>query len=197
MNRIRYAAAPVGTLRWQEPQAPTTNRSMIIANTFGSPCPQSFPQFPGAPFWPGNEDCLFLNVYAPSNGTNLPVVVTIHGGGYGQGDASQDMSAFINTNENKLIAVTIQYRVYLPLERAKALPLSWSFVDWLSRSSLALSDFYLQLRSRLVQCWMLVSLTRILHYSGCNDTLLYLEVTLITLLSPENQQGEALLCCML
>lgn len=38
-------------------------------------------------------------------------MVMIHGGGYGQGDASQDMSEFINSNENKLIVVTIQYRV--------------------------------------------------------------------------------------
>ncbi|CZR68647.1 uncharacterized protein PAC_18546 [Phialocephala subalpina] len=40
----------------------------------------------------------------------MPVLVAIYGGGYGQGDASQDVSAFINTNENQLIAVTMQYR---------------------------------------------------------------------------------------
>ncbi|KUJ07904.1 alpha/beta-hydrolase [Mollisia scopiformis] len=108
---IRYAAPPTGALRWQAPQAPTTNRTIVIASTFGPACPQSFSQFQGAPFWIGNEDCLFLNVYAPSNGSKLPVLASIHGGGYGQGDASQDMSSFINTNDNGLVAVTIQYRL--------------------------------------------------------------------------------------
>ncbi|KAE8441324.1 hypothetical protein EG329_005519 [Mollisiaceae sp. DMI_Dod_QoI] len=108
---VRYAAPPTGTLRWQAPQTLITNRTVVIANVFGPACPQSFSQFQGAPFWPGNEDCLFLNVYSPSNRSKLPVLVSIHGGGYGQGDASQDMSAFINTNNNGLVAVTIQYRL--------------------------------------------------------------------------------------
>jgi carboxylesterase type B len=59
----------------------------------------------------GNEDCLFLNVYAPENATNLPVLVWIHGGGYGLGNGQQDMSAIINTNNNSFIAVAIQYRL--------------------------------------------------------------------------------------
>jgi carboxylesterase type B len=70
------------------------------------------------PFIPGNEDCLFLNVFAPANAQNLPVVVYIHGGGYGYGDATQDMTDFINANGNNFIAVGIQYRVSLcPLPR--------------------------------------------------------------------------------
>jgi carboxylesterase type B len=111
---IRYAAPPLGTLRWQAPQQPTVNRSAILASAFGPACPQALPSFPGASFIPGNEDCLFLNVYAPANQTtnsSLPVLVVLHGGGYGLGDASQDMSSFINKNENALLAVTIQYRV--------------------------------------------------------------------------------------
>jgi carboxylesterase type B len=63
------------------------------------------------PFIPGNEDCLFLNVYAPPNAKNLPVIVWIHGGGYGYGDGTQDMTEIINANEKGFIAVTIQYRV--------------------------------------------------------------------------------------
>jgi carboxylesterase type B len=110
-NRIRYAAPPVGTLRWQAPQTPSTNRTTITANTVGAYCPQAFSSFPNAPFYVGNEDCLFLNVYAPAGATNLPVMVSIHGGGYGEGDGSQDMSGFINTNENTLVVVSIQYRL--------------------------------------------------------------------------------------
>ncbi|PMD30492.1 inactive carboxylesterase 4 [Hyaloscypha variabilis F] len=108
---IRYAAPPVATLRWQAPQTPPTNRTIISADTFGPYCPQAFSSFPGAPFYVGNEDCLFLNVYAPTGASNLPVMVVIHGGGYGEGDGTQDMSGFINANDNALIVVTIQYRL--------------------------------------------------------------------------------------
>lgn len=81
------------------------------ANEFGPACPQNFPSVPGVPFIPGDEDCLFLNVYAPPNAQDLPVLVWIHGGGYGLGDGTQDMRAIINDNGKEFIAVTIQYRV--------------------------------------------------------------------------------------
>jgi len=58
-----------------------------------------------------SEDCLFLNVYAPQNASNLPVLVWIHGGGYGLGDGTQDMSSMINANNNSFVGVAIQYRV--------------------------------------------------------------------------------------
>lgn len=58
-----------------------------------------------------NEDCLFLNVYAPSNASNLPVLVWIHGGGYGLGNGQEDLSAIINANNNGFVGVAIQYRV--------------------------------------------------------------------------------------
>jgi carboxylesterase type B len=58
-----------------------------------------------------SEDCLFLNVYAPRNATNLPVLVYIHGGGYGEGNGRLDMASIINTNNNGFIVVGIQYRL--------------------------------------------------------------------------------------
>lgn len=89
---------------------------------------------PNAPFIPGNEDCLFLNVYAPSVTTTpsppsppdakptpgpdpenkLPVLVWIHGGGYGFGDSTQDMTEIIAGNGKGFIVVTIQYRACFP-----------------------------------------------------------------------------------
>ncbi|KAF2713806.1 alpha/beta-hydrolase [Pleomassaria siparia CBS 279.74] len=110
---IRFAAPPVGLLRWQAPQVPPINRSQVIsASTFGSPCPQSGNSGPGSrQLEAGSEDCLFLNVYTPANASNLPVLVWIHGGGYGLGDGTQNMTEIINANDDGFIGVSIQYRL--------------------------------------------------------------------------------------
>ncbi|KJR87540.1 carboxylesterase type B [Sporothrix schenckii 1099-18] len=122
---IRYAYPPVGRLRWQAPQSiessnsPSRNASQtpVLADRFGPACPQSLSQYPRTTpeFTPGNEDCLFLNVYAPANtnGSLLPVLVWIHGGGYGQGDGTQDMSGLLTAtaHAHPIVAVSIQYRL--------------------------------------------------------------------------------------
>ncbi|KAH6843213.1 Alpha/Beta hydrolase protein [Chaetomium sp. MPI-CAGE-AT-0009] len=110
---IRYAAAPTGKLRWQPPQPLPLKLDAGIADatTFGPICPQSRPAVPNAVFTPGDEDCLFLNVYAPPSAAKLPVLVYIHEGGYGFGDGTRDMTEIINDNEKGFVAVTIQYRL--------------------------------------------------------------------------------------
>lgn len=91
------------------------NRSDTIqANTFGSQCPQSLDSAEPNATNPGvlaSEDCLFLNIYAPENAENLPVLVWIHGGGYGAGNGQQDLSAIINANNQSFVGVSIQYRL--------------------------------------------------------------------------------------
>ncbi|KAI0907919.1 carboxylesterase [Ustulina deusta] len=110
---IRYAAPPVGELRWQMPQAPARSREEVIpAVEYAPQCPQS----PSSPSEPpvapsGNEDCLFLNVVAPANQKGLPVMVWIHGGGYGSGNNRVDFTQQIHTNRNSYIAVSIAYRL--------------------------------------------------------------------------------------
>ncbi|KAI1751330.1 carboxylesterase [Xylaria castorea] len=112
---IRYAAPAVGKLRWQMPQPPATNRSEVLpAVDFAPQCPQGNPDSPSAPVGvpSGDEDCLFLNVVAPSNGERLPVLVWIHGGGYGLGNNRFDnLMTQIRTNGNSYIAVSIAYRL--------------------------------------------------------------------------------------
>lgn len=55
------------------------NRTAAISATVDGPaCPQTgagkdTPAAYGFTSAPGDEDCLYLNVYAPSNATNLPV----------------------------------------------------------------------------------------------------------------------------
>ena len=121
--RIRFAAPPIGSLRWQEPQAPSTNRSSVLSGAkYGAICPQS-PSGSGKPINNTNdfstEDCLFLNVWTPDNAKDLPVLVWIHGGGYGQGSGQQDLTSIINANNNSFVGVTIQYRVSLSQNRER------------------------------------------------------------------------------
>src|SRR5579863_2158685 len=59
---IRYAAAPVGALRWTPPQAPSLSTGTIVAAFPGPACPQAGSTAP----LPQSEDCLFLNVYVPA-----------------------------------------------------------------------------------------------------------------------------------
>lgn len=113
---IRYAAPPTGKLRWQLPIAPAINRTQIIrAKKPGSQCYQGGPNIGGGTIFdttiPSSEDCLFLDIYAPPNAKNLPVLIWIHGGGYGAGNATSDMSALITTNNGSFVGVSIQYRL--------------------------------------------------------------------------------------
>lgn len=131
LSRIRYAAPPTGKNRWQAPIAPDINRDTVLPALGYTHCPYTFTApFTGNNFTKppldrnalladpyfktrvqGNEDCLFLNVYAPANAKDLPILVWIHGGGYGISDGSWDLSDIINANGNGFIGVGIEYRV--------------------------------------------------------------------------------------
>ncbi|KAL4942779.1 hypothetical protein BDV06DRAFT_235224 [Aspergillus oleicola] len=115
---IRYAAAPVGKLRWQSPQPvrPQGSIDRVIPAVDQPPlCPQSgatgTPASYGFNSGLGDEDCLFLNVYAAPEASGLPVLVWIHGGGYALFGATYDPSAMMNTNDDQFITVEIQYRL--------------------------------------------------------------------------------------
>lgn len=107
--------------RWQPPRVPLINRTEVIdARTYGTTCPQAPNAGNTYQYWDSgltSEDCLFLNVQAPpprKNGVlpaNLPVLVAIHGGGYGSGSNQLDFTKLMAANENKFIAVSIQYRL--------------------------------------------------------------------------------------
>jgi para-nitrobenzyl esterase len=78
---IPYAAPPVGALRFRPPAAPAAWTAPRDATAYGSACPQ--PARLGTPST--NEDCLFLNVWAPVGGRDRPVMVFIHGGSFNAG----------------------------------------------------------------------------------------------------------------
>jgi carboxylesterase type B len=61
--------------RWKAPQPPTKSLSFYNATSYGSTCPQVIT---GTAYTQQDEDCLSLNIWAPSNGTNLPVSLPDH-----------------------------------------------------------------------------------------------------------------------
>jgi para-nitrobenzyl esterase len=108
---IRFAAAPVGSLRFAAPAAPAAVSGTIDASSFGSACPQNASPFGTAST---NEDCLFLNVYVPGNSISprnkLPVMVFFFGGDFidGAGSLYDPTNMAIQGNA---IVVTINYRL--------------------------------------------------------------------------------------
>ncbi len=116
-KKIAYAAPPVGALRWQAPQDPACQSEPVQASTFPPACPQKETQDKVAVFV-GNEDCLYLNVWAPQDMTlSRPVLVFIHGGGNQQGStAHQVFGAYLHDGQKmaektNAVVVTLQYRV--------------------------------------------------------------------------------------
>jgi para-nitrobenzyl esterase len=110
---IPYAAPPLGALRFRPPQphAPWTE---ILEATHEAPaCPQT----PGSAIGKTSdqEDCLFLNVWAPPAhaGGKWPVMVWIHG----SGDKGYGGSPFFDgqrlVRDNHVVLVTINYRLGL------------------------------------------------------------------------------------
>jgi para-nitrobenzyl esterase len=79
---IPYAAPPLEALRWRPPAPATAWPGVRDALQFAEACPQLSS---GAVV--GNEDCLALNVWAPteSPASGRPVIVWIHQGGNHQG----------------------------------------------------------------------------------------------------------------
>jgi len=105
---IPYAAPPVGTLRWAAPRPAPRWPGIRQATGYGGRCAQlasgNGPRV-------DNEDCLYLNVYAPpGHHGRLPVLVMIHGGGLTTGAGDQhDGSLIVNTDH--IIVVSINYRL--------------------------------------------------------------------------------------
>ena len=100
---IPYAAPPVGALRWQPPQPPAAWTTTLQATAFGSECLQ------GSPLT-GSEDCLFVNVWAPADGSaGLPVMVHIHGGGFVVGSGASDNTLLATTGHE--VIVSMNYRL--------------------------------------------------------------------------------------
>lgn len=109
---IPYAAAPIDDLRWKAPQPVEGWAGVRDATEFGGSCTQGTGWDPGYDEPTLNEDCLYLNVYRPSNAKNkkLPVLVWNHGGG-NQGGAGRDTNPSRFVTRQDVVYVTINYRL--------------------------------------------------------------------------------------
>jgi para-nitrobenzyl esterase len=129
---LRYAAPPVGPLRFMPPQKPKPWTAVADAERLGAASMQlrtggsavSYPGNVGAAlgqvFTPPddlarqNEDCMFLNVWTPRLGGSKkrPVMVWFHGGGFNYGSGSWPAYDGHNlASRHDVVVVTVNHRL--------------------------------------------------------------------------------------
>ncbi|HEX7817039.1 carboxylesterase/lipase family protein [Dyella sp.] len=110
---IRYAAAPVGELRWKAPQSAPSWSGIQAHVDEGSSCPQTPEEASFVGTASSNEDCLNLDVYTPRNShpsATKPVMVYFYGGSFLEGSADHyDGAGLVNVGD--VIVVVVNYRV--------------------------------------------------------------------------------------
>jgi para-nitrobenzyl esterase len=103
---IRFAAPPVGDLRFSPPQPPPRFTGVRDATQFGDVCIQI-----AGPGTTGSEDCLFLNIWSHTD-TVRPVIVFLHGGGAnGAGGNSAVLDGEDLAREAEVVVVTLNRRL--------------------------------------------------------------------------------------
>ena len=111
---LPYAAAPIGELRWQPPQAAAGWTGVRVADTFADSCFQL--RHTSNFVWrregfPVSEDCLYLNVWAPHNAEGLPVMVWFHGGAHTSGQGHSLIFDGTSLAQQGVVIVTVNYRL--------------------------------------------------------------------------------------
>lgn len=111
---VPFAKAPVGDLRWKEPQAPSNWKGIRKADHFG---PQAMQRaiYSDMIFRSDgkSEDCLYLNVWTPAKSATekLPVLVYFYGGGFSAGDGSEERYDGEALAKKGIISITVNYRL--------------------------------------------------------------------------------------
>jgi len=110
---LPYAASPTGERRFRAPDPPACRNEVLAAGAPGPICVQYDED--GALV--GQEDCLYLNVFAPDDARDRPVFVWLHGGGHQQGAATQTLAdgslLYDGTAlaDRGVVVVTVNYRL--------------------------------------------------------------------------------------
>jgi len=111
---IPYALPPVGERRWRPPTPMPRWNGVRSAQKAGVACMQ--PAMAEGPYNRGprlamDEDCLTLDVTAPANARNAPVMVWIHGGTLIWGTAHSKMYDGREFAKRGVVLVSINYRL--------------------------------------------------------------------------------------
>ncbi|XP_008048829.1 cocaine esterase [Carlito syrichta] len=116
---IPFAKPPLGPLRFAPPEPPESWSGVRDGTSHPAMCLQSLTSMNSEslgltlPPTPMSENCLYLNVYTPAHaheGSNLPVMVWIHGGALVKGMASMYDGSMLAAFED-VVVVIIQYRL--------------------------------------------------------------------------------------
>nr|XP_048287012.1 liver carboxylesterase-like isoform X2 [Myodes glareolus] len=112
---IPFAKPPVGPLRFAPPEPPEPWSGVRDATSEPAMCLQTNSQISEERKMniSMSEDCLYLNIYTPVHaheGSNLPVMVWIHGGSLVLGMASMNDGSILAATED-IIMVPVQYRL--------------------------------------------------------------------------------------
>lgn len=110
-KRVPFAAAPVGDLRWKEPQPAESWEGVRECKEFGNDPMQ--PSLFGDMNFLGpkkDEDCLYLNIWAPVDAENAPVLIYFNGGGWMAGSGSEPRYAGDSLAHHGIISITANYR---------------------------------------------------------------------------------------
>ncbi|KAH2981805.1 hypothetical protein KXV25_002583 [Aspergillus fumigatus] len=108
---MRYAAQPLGTLRFRASREPVHNSTLQDASEFGPICVGTGQSTTST----RAEDCLFINVFTPADATEhskLPVWVFIQGGAYAtNSNANYNGTEVVRESGNNIVFVNFNYRV--------------------------------------------------------------------------------------
>lgn len=103
---VPFAQPPVGPLRFRAPQPALPWKGVREATRFAAAAMQS-----GASDILQSEDCLYLNIWAPSQPGPHPVFVWIHGGGFTGGRSFDPLFDGARFARQGIVCITIAYRL--------------------------------------------------------------------------------------
>lgn len=117
---IKYATAN----RWEYPTQVTSWQGVYDATEFGACAiqrrsyeedsefnPFYYKEFREGKTFTYSEDCLFLNIWAPKDAKDCPVLIYIHGGSFTGGSSDEKYISGAEYAKNNVIFVAMNYRV--------------------------------------------------------------------------------------